>query len=103
MKKDMLSINSFSEAVKVARVNLNHSIRDLSKLTGISPTHICDMEHGRKSASDVSLEALTEALGYSPGFLWALCGRVHPRVGRKLVLYPEKGEELYRWSEVVKE
>lgn len=88
---------SFAEAVKDARARLGLSLRDLAALTGISPTHLCDIEHDRRLASDESLENLTVMLKYQPGYLWALCGKVPPIVQVHLRRNPEFGITLHSW------
>lgn len=53
-------MSSFSDRVKELRLERNLSLRQLSKLTDISPSAIHAYEMGKREASHQSLEALSD-------------------------------------------
>ena len=62
-------MSKFSQRVKVLRLNKNLSLRQLSKLTGISPSAIHSYETGVREASYSSLEALSDVFNCDIDYL----------------------------------
>lgn len=60
---------TFSERVKELRLELNLSLRQLSKLTDISPSAIHSYEIGKREASHKSLEALSDVFNCDIDYL----------------------------------
>lgn len=62
-------MSKFSERVRVQRLNMNLSLRQLSKLTDISPSAIHAYENGKREASHQSLEALADVFNCDIDYL----------------------------------
>lgn len=62
-------MSKFSERVRIQRLNLNLSLRQLSKLTDISPSAIHAYENGNREASHQSLEALADVFNCDIDYL----------------------------------
>ena len=62
-------MSKFSERVRTQRLNLNLSLRQLSKLTDISPSAIHAYENGKREASHQSLEALADVFNCDIDYL----------------------------------
>lgn len=62
-------MSKFSERVRIQRLNLNLSLRQLSKLTDISPSAIHAYENGKREASHQSLEALADVFNCDIDYL----------------------------------
>lgn len=63
-KRNDVLIN-ISEKLKAVRKTKDISVYRLSKLSGVSETHIRDLERGDRNPSYYTLERLTESLGIS--------------------------------------
>jgi len=50
------------------RKDKNYSLRKLAKLSGLSHSFICDIEHGRCNPSIETLRNLAKCLGVEPKF-----------------------------------
>lgn len=59
----------FSDRVKAMRLNMNLSLRQLSKLTDISPSAIHAYETGKREAGHKSLEALSDVFNCDINYL----------------------------------
>lgn len=53
---------SLNELVKKVRLSREHSLRDLAEESGISTTHLWEIEQGNRGLSRDAAEALSEAL-----------------------------------------
>ena len=62
-------MSKFSERVRALRLNMNLSLRQLSKLTDISPSAIHSYEVGKREASHQSLEALSDVFNCDIDYL----------------------------------
>lgn len=55
-----------SAKLRQLRKQRNYSLRALARLTGLSHSFICDIEHGRCKPSIDNLRVLADALGVRP-------------------------------------
>ena len=62
-------MSKFSDRVRANRLNMNLSLRQLSKLTDISPSAIHAYETGKREASHQSLEALSDVFNCDIDYL----------------------------------
>ena len=62
-------MSKFSQRVKYLRLGMNLSLRQLSKLTGISPSAIHAYETGKRDAGYSSLEALSDVFNCDIDYL----------------------------------
>ncbi len=58
------------KTLKEARLNMNMSIYRLSQITGISQTHLRDIERGDRNPSLDTLMRISTPLGLNPGDLF---------------------------------
>ena len=87
--------SEFSDVLSASRASMHLSLRELGERASVSPTHLCDMEHGWRKPSDKALLGLTLALKEPLGFLHALCGKITPDVRSYLKANPNAGVDLH--------
>jgi transcriptional regulator with XRE-family HTH domain len=67
---------TFGEAVRRQRLAKGLGVRELARALGLSAPYISDIEHDRRTPSEIVLRALAHVLGADADALMALSGRL---------------------------
>jgi len=62
------------DVIRDLREDAGMSSAELARMTGMSPSHICDVEYGRSGVSRLALEKIAEALNVPVRLLKARSG-----------------------------
>jgi|SRR3984893_1010613 transcriptional regulator with XRE-family HTH domain len=71
---------TFGEAVRRQRLAKGLGVRELARALGLSASYISDIEHDRRTPSEIVLRALAHVLGADTDVLMTLSGRLGDEV-----------------------
>lgn len=76
----MTGSKNFGAAIRTRRLERKCSLREIARRIGRTAAYLCDLEHGRRGASEATINQLAIALGVSSDWLYWLAGVVPPNM-----------------------